>query len=44
MGGTWQAWASSFLVVAVPTVVAIGIALFLKPRQAELEASRRNHG
>jgi len=43
MGGTWQAWASTFLLVAVPTAVAILVAAFLKPRQAERETSMRNH-
>jgi MFS family permease len=44
MGGTWRAWASTFLLVAGPTAVAIIVAGFLKSRHAEQETSLRNHG
>ncbi len=44
MGGSWKAWADTFLLVSIPMSAAVAIALFLKPRKAELETSRRNLG
>ena len=38
-----QGWSFAFLMVALPTSIAVLLALFLKGRHAERESAQRNH-